>query len=189
MKNVDVPMWDKGDSTDDYAKGGGSHSSTMYNIPSNEDKEKELKEIFFLVLGREPSSRELSYYKYSIIKKGEIVKSLLSSDEHKETISRGIKYPELEKMNKLSENSILKLRTVLDDKSKELEEMQKLLNEKNNEIKKLREKQNVPYVTDKELLDKQNNTDKKYYSGYSKKSFNDYTLLERILNLFFGKNI
>ena len=101
MKNVDVPMWDKGDSTDDYAKGGGSHSSTIYKIPDIEDKEKELKEIFFLVLGREPSSRELSYYKYSIIGKGEIVKSLLSSDEHKETIERGIKYPELEKMNKV----------------------------------------------------------------------------------------
>lgn len=187
MKNADVPMWDKGDSTDDYAKGGGSSSSTKYNIPEN--KEKELKEIFFLVLGREPSSRELSYYKYSMIEKGTIVKNLLSSDEHKKTIERGSKYPELEKMNKLSENSILKLRTVLDDKSKELEEMQKLLNEKNNEIKNLREKQNVPYITDKKLLEKSDSSNKKYYNNGLKKSFSEYTLLERILNLFFGKNI
>ena len=55
MKNVDVPMWDKGDDTDDFSKGGGS--SSLGNIGMLKSKDPGTGKLFKLILGREPSSK------------------------------------------------------------------------------------------------------------------------------------
>ena len=71
MKNVDVPLWDKGDSTDSFSKGGGS---MFPNFDTDEDKNPIIEKIFESVLNRKPTSRELSYYKYSVLNKEDIIK-------------------------------------------------------------------------------------------------------------------
>ncbi|MGI5897614.1 MAG: hypothetical protein ACOX6Q_00410 [Candidatus Dojkabacteria bacterium] len=190
MKNVDVPMWDKGDSTDNYAKGGGRQGSTQGTLFGMGGKrEKELKKIYRVVLGREPSTRELSYHRFSSTSNEEITLSLLSSEEHSKLIEKGQKYPELEKMCKLLEGNILKLRTTIDDKGKEMDELNNLLNEKSNLIEELRSSKDVPYVTDKKLLESEYTpVANAYYSNLRKETKKKYSFWEKVLNLFFGKN-
>jgi hypothetical protein len=74
MKNVDVPLWDKGDDTDSFSKGGASSSSFSMRTPSIK-KSPLIKKIYKQILGREPSSREMAYYKYSSAKKKKLFKS------------------------------------------------------------------------------------------------------------------
>ncbi|MBU1120235.1 hypothetical protein KKA50_03520 [Patescibacteria group bacterium] len=56
MQNADVPMWDKGDKTDDYAKGGGGFPMFGMNSEKGE-KSSAIEEVYELVLGRKPTSR------------------------------------------------------------------------------------------------------------------------------------
>ena len=127
MKNVDVPMWDKGDSTDSYSKGGGSMFSDFESLS---DKIPMVEEVYEKVLGRKPSSRELSLYKYSVLKREEITKKLLNSDEHKEIVEKGRTYPELEERERLAMSNILKLKHGIDDMKEEHDELKNILNEK-----------------------------------------------------------
>lgn len=193
MKNVDVPIWDKGDSTDNYSKGGSLSQLPRKNssvIKRKDERESEIKNIFQLVLGREASSRELAYYKYSSEKYGDIVKDLLESEEHKETIEKGIKYNTLEKELHTTKNRVVKLNSVLNDKEKEIEQSKKLLDEKNNVIRDLREETKVPYITDVSLIDESKGISSKteaYYSNLAEeKKEKSADIWDRILNIFFG---
>lgn len=157
MKNVDVPMWDKGDSTDSYSKGGGSMFS---NFESLSDKVPMIEEVYEKVLGRKPSSRELSLYKYSVLKRDEITRKLLNSEEHKEVIEKGRNYSVLEENEKLAKSSILKLRHGIEDMKEEHEELRNILSEKNKTIEQLREEKSAPYISG-EILQNRYNT---YYN-------------------------
>ncbi|KKQ17161.1 MAG: hypothetical protein US29_C0012G0001, partial [candidate division WS6 bacterium GW2011_GWF1_36_8] len=146
MQDADVPMWDKGDKTDDYAKGGGGFP--MFGMGSEKgEKSSAIEEAYELVLGRKPTSREQSYYRYSSAKKEEILKKLLNSDEHKEVIKKGRDYPELEDREKLGQSTILKLKHSIEDQQSEVNEMKSMLEQKNREIAILREEKNIPFVT------------------------------------------
>lgn len=194
MKNVDVPIWDKGDSTDNYAKGGSSISTIARRSPikKKNDKEEKIKKIFELVLGREPSTRELAYYKYSAYETKEIAQELLESEEHSDTIEKGIKYQQLEIDLHKSKSRILKLQSVLDDKEKELEENMKLLNEKNKLIENLRDKTDVPYITNTLLLKKEESLELKnepYYTNLTEHKSKKVTdIWDKILSILFGGN-
>ena len=72
MQDADVPLWDKGDNTDNFAKGGGS-SFSLFDSNEKESHNEEVEAIYELVLGRKPTSRELAYYRYSSVKKDEIL--------------------------------------------------------------------------------------------------------------------
>lgn len=162
MQDADVPMWDKGDKTDDYAKGGGGFP--MFGMGSEKgEKSSAIEEVYELVLGRKPTSREQSYYRYSSAKKDEILKKLLNSDEHKEVIKKGRDYPELEDREKLGQSTILKLKHSIEDQQGEVNEMKSMLDEKNREIATLREEKNIPFVTQSFLEGKGNI----YYSDTS----------------------
>lgn len=155
MQDADVPIWDKGDKTDDYAQGGGGGFS-FFGSDGKEDKVPIVEEIYQLVLGRKPTSRELSYYRYATVKKDEIVKKLLNSDEHKDTVKKGRDYPDLEQRERLDQSAILKLKHSIEDNKEEFENMKAMLVEKNSEITLLREEKRIPFVTQSFLEGKGN---------------------------------
>ena len=146
MQDADVPLWDKGDNTDNYAKGGGN-SFSLFDSNEKEPHNVDVEAVYELVLGRKPTSRELAYYRYSTAKKDEILKKLLKGDEHKQIVEKGRKYPELENQEKLAQSNILKLRHSIEDQNGEMEEMKSMLEQKNREIAVLREEKRIPFVT------------------------------------------
>ena len=184
MKNVDVPMWDKGDDTDSFSKGGASSS---FDFKSSDEKNPEIKEIYELVLGREPSSREMSYYRYSTLKKDAIIKKLLSSDEHKEILEKAKEVPGLNENNHTLESTVLKLRSSQEDRENEYLELKRLLVEKNNTIDTLRENRDIPFLTDRKVLEENNVhysiSKEKYINNVNKQGFFD-----RLLYLIVGDN-
>ncbi len=192
MKNVDVPIWDKGDSTDNYMKGGSYKS--FFPVDSASEKSEEIKKIYLSVLGREPSSRELSFHRYSVGDKSKIVMKLLESDEHKRIIEKALEYPSLLERNKLSENSILKLKGYIKDKSDEYLELKRLLNEKNSAIEFLRARKDQPYLTNKEILEdsrKSYAVSENQYYMVGNRSFPEKkeSFLDKVLKLFFGNTL
>ncbi len=146
MQDADVPLWDKGDNTDNYAK-GGVNSFSLFDYDEKESKNEEIEKVYELVLGRKPTSREIAYYRYSTVKKGDVVNKLLKSDEHKRIIEKGHKYPDIENQEKLAQSNILKLRHSIEDQNGEMEEMRSMLEQKNREIAVLREEKRIPFVT------------------------------------------
>ncbi|MDD4382396.1 MAG: hypothetical protein PHE21_03600 [Candidatus Dojkabacteria bacterium] len=153
MKNVDVPLWDKGDSTDSFSKGG---SSMFPDFDTDEDKSPIIEKIFDMVLSRKPTSRELSYYRYSVLKKESIINKLLNSQEHKELVSKGREYPILEENERIAKSTILKLKHNIEDISQEHEDLRELLIEKNKMIESLREEKTAPFISGETPNDKYN---------------------------------
>ncbi len=188
MKNVDVPMWDKGDSTDNYSGGGGSSSKFAFN--SGEGNEKEIVEAFETTLLRKPTTRELAYYRISRLSKEEIEIRLLSSKEHKELLENAKKYPEVLKEKKLLESNIIKVRSILIDKDGEYIELKKLLDEKNSAIELLRNSKDQPYLTNKELLEESNSYNERKFSNMQRerKESHRESIWDKILELFFKNN-
>ncbi|NMC08766.1 hypothetical protein GYA44_00335 [Candidatus Microgenomates bacterium] len=190
MKNIDVPMWDKGDSTDNFSKGGSSSSSFFSD--STSEKLENIKKIFQLVLGREPSSRENSFYKYSAMEESKIVNKLLSGEEHKEILRKASEHQSLTERNKLAENSILKLKSHIKDKEEEFQELKNLLDQKNLTIEELRDKKELPYLTNRDLLEESKVnlvvSENTYYSVPHKKEIvQKETFLEKLIRVFFEK--
>jgi hypothetical protein len=185
MKNVDVPMWDKGDDTDDFSKGGASSSLSM---PSSRKKDPKVKKLFKLILGREPSSRESAYYKYSSLKKEEIIEKLLKGDEHKNILEKAKKFSELKEENKKSKSTILKLKSLISDKDEEFKELKRLLEEEKNIIKELRKEKDSPFLKDRRLLEEEDvhySVSKDRYSERRKESKENF--LDRLYYLIFGE--
>jgi hypothetical protein len=187
MKNVDVPMWDKGDDTDDFTKGSSNSSSSSFGFQTSSEKAVYINELFELILGREPSSKEMSYYKYSTLEKGDIVKKLLEGEEHKNILEKSRKFGELKEEKKELESTILKLRSNLDDKESEQLEIKRLLVEKNSTIEELREKKNIPFLTNSEILE-ENDVHYSISKGSSAEKViaSRKNFLDRLLYLFFG---
>ena len=187
MKNVDVPMWDKGDDTDDFSKGGSTTPS--FNMPSSGKKDPEIKKLYKLILGREPSSREAAYYKYSSLKKGEIIEKLLKNDEHKNILEKSKKFPELKEENRESKSTILKLKTLVSDKEEEFKELRRLLEEERKTIEELREKKESPFLKDKSLLEDEDVHYSVSKSRYlERRSKTEDTFWDRLHYLIFGKS-
>lgn len=152
MKNVDVPLWDKGDDTDSFTKGGASSSSFSMRKPSVK-KSPLVKKIYKQILGREPSSREMAYYKYSSAKKEDIIKKLLEGDEHKELLEMAKSFPDLEETNSKLKSKVLKLKSKVKDNEEEYKQLRSLLEEKNATIKNLRETKELPPYLDGDVLE------------------------------------
>lgn len=146
MKNVDVPLWDKGDDTDDFSKGGSGSQLASMRQPSLK-KSPAIKKLYNQILGRDPSSREMAYYKYSSAKKEDIIKKLLGGEEHVEILQKAKQHSELTEKNSKLKSTVLKLKSKAKDRKVEFEQLNSLLNEKNETIKELREQKNVPYVS------------------------------------------
>ena len=186
MKNVDVPLWDKGDDTDDFSKGGAS-SSSFGSMGGPKKKDPEIKKLFKLILGREPSSRESAYYKYSSLKQEEIIEKLLKGDEHKNILQKAKKFPDLKEENKKSKSSILKLKTLIKDKEDEFMELERLLEKERETIKELRKQKENPFLKDRKLIDEEDKQYRVSDSGYKRESRKrEDSFLDRLHYLIFG---
>jgi uncharacterized protein YhaN len=152
MKNVDVPLWDKGDDTDSFTKGGALSPSFSMRQPSVKNSPL-IKKIYKQILGREPSSREMAYYKYTSAKKEDIIKRLLESKEHEDILEKAQKYPELEQTNSKLKSKVLKLESKIKDNEEEFKQLKSLLEEKNTTIKELRKTEEVPPYLDGDVLE------------------------------------
>ena len=185
MKNVDVPLWDKGDSTDNFARGGKSAQNISFDDMLEVDKG--ISKIFKLVLGRKPTTRESAYYRISRMEKDDIIHKLISSQEHKEILSNAKKYPELVEENKQQKGSILKLKSEYESRVKEFEDLNRLLTEQSNTIVELRKSKEKPFITDSRILEES----KTYHSKYGERekmtgSINEErSLWDKIIDLFF----
>ncbi len=146
MQDADVPLWDKGDNTDSYTKGGSSGIS-LFGMDEKESQNEDIEAVYDLVLGRKPTSRELAYYKYSTVKRDDVLKKLVKGQEHKDIVDKGRKYGDLETQSRLGQSTILKLRQNLEDQVGEINEMKSMLDQKNREIAVLREEKRIPFVT------------------------------------------
>ena len=115
------------------------------------DREDFTKSSFQKILGREPSSREMSFYKYGEMEEDSIFKELLDSEEHKKLIEEAKESKSLNnKVNELNSN-IEKLKSLIDGKAKEYRDLLALLDEKNTEIKRLRETEKNIYNQNMEM--------------------------------------
>lgn len=179
MKNVDVPMWDKGDDTDSFSKGGAS-GSFSFSTPTI--KNTELKEIYMLVLGREPSSREMAQQKYSPTKRNDLIVKLVESDEHSKVLDRSKEHPTLKDDLSGAKSKILKLKTLVSDQESEFLELKRLILEKNSMIESLRENKDVPFLTDRTVLEEKN---MHYSTSSSEREEREDTIWDRILNIFY----
>ena len=188
MKNVDVPLWDKGDNTDDFSKGGGSRNFGFGASVS--DKTKKIEKVFETILGRKPSSKELSYYKYSVIEEDELTKKLLKGDEFKNNLEKLKEYPDLKETLRTAKMTVLKLKNKLNDQDKEFLELAKLIREKNNIITDLRKEKNMFLTSDSVTSDSSRNTftdlsvNKNEKPVPKKILIKEDSLLMRIINLF-----
>lgn len=168
---------------DEFSGGGGRSFS---GSPS--ERTPMIEKVFKEVLGRKPSSRELAYYKYGILKEDEIRVKLLKSDEHKNLIKDAKRVPNLEEEVKNLKVSEKKLIQNSEDLKGEMINAQTLLDEKNLLIKDLRGKVSNPYDLPSHV--------EKYEEGfdvYSAKRVNTsttskrslYSILEEIVNILF----
>ncbi len=127
--------------SDDFSGGGSISSFGSISI----DRVPMIEKVFEEVLGRKPSSRELAYYKYGVIKEDGIRSKLIKSEEHKNLIDSALKLPGIENELKSVRVSERKLQQKIEDTRLEMLESEKLLNEKNFIIKELRESVTNPY--------------------------------------------
>jgi septal ring factor EnvC (AmiA/AmiB activator) len=104
-----------------------------------------IKEVFELVLKREPTSRELSFYKYGIQEREEIIEKLLEDKEHEDNLKNSKKVPKLEDKVKEAEHKVVQLTQQIKDLEEESKQIRDLLDEKNKEIAILRREKNDPY--------------------------------------------
>ncbi len=129
------------DKNDDFSSNSGR--STFRDF--SPEKASIVENIFKEVLGRKPSSRELSYYKYSTLLDDEIRVKLLTSEEHKKILENSSKLPNVE--NQLRDSQLNEKRLVqkITDFNEQMSETNILLTEKNREIEGLREELKNPY--------------------------------------------
>ncbi len=129
------------DKNDDYSSGG--RRSSMRDFPS--DRVPMIEKIFQEVLGRKPSSRELSYYKYGAMSEDDIRIKLLASDEHKKLLEDASKLSGVEEQLKNCQLNEKRLTQKIEDLNNQIAEGHILLSEKNSIISELREQVNNPY--------------------------------------------
>lgn len=185
MKNADVPLWDKGDSTDNYAK-GGARTRTM-SFDGMIEADKNVESAFKTVLGRKPSTRESAYYRISRMDKNEIILKLISGSEHKDLIGSAKKYPKILEENNQQKSNILKLKSEYESRMKELEDLNKLLTEKNSIIADLRKTKDKPFISDNKILEESksyhsNNQERGRIGGSKNKERSSW---DKIIELFF----
>ncbi len=137
MKNGEDFFKDK---NDDYSSGGRPSFRSV-----SPDRIPVIEAIYREVLGRKPSSRELSYYKYSNINEEEIRSKLLKSEEHQKLIDDAKKVPGLEDQQRNLELIEKRLTQRIEDLQKQISESKILLDEKNNIILGLRDELRNPY--------------------------------------------
>lgn len=130
------------DKNDDFSTGG---SSPRRSLGGSTERTQMIEKIYKQVLGRKPTSREISYYKYSTSDEEEIKTKLLKSDEHKEILKDYKDLPNVKESLKESELELKKKSQKLEDIGKEIIELQKLITSQKEELSELRDQLQNPY--------------------------------------------
>lgn len=104
-----------------------------------EDQRKEvIRRIFSLVLGKEATEKDFSFYRYSTLTEEGLLKNLLNLPEHKQAMERSKEYPELKKIVSDLEIRYRQTEEGVKALQQEVYTMQQLLIEKNKHIVELR---------------------------------------------------
>lgn len=101
-----------------------------------------IEKVYLEVLGRNPDTRDINYYKYSTLSEDEIKKQLLTGNEHKQLLIDGRDYKKVKDRALQAETRVKLLEGQIVDQVEEFKELTNLLKEKNRHISELREKVN-----------------------------------------------
>lgn len=104
-----------------------------------EERVQMIKKIYSEILGREPDTRDINYYKYSTLNEEQIKKQLLTSAEHKDLIKKGREYDKLKNQTDQAKTQAKMLEGQIKDQVEEFKQLNILLNEKNSYIQQLRQ--------------------------------------------------
>jgi len=167
---------------DDYSSGSGP---SFRDIPS--DRTPIIEKIYLQVLNRKPSSRELSYYKYSMVDEDEIRNKLLDSDEHKKLLEDARELPGVKDQLKNSELAVRKGTQKVQDLELQIQEDSVLLNERNRVIADLRSELQNPYNLPSQIQKYEDGFDvyttSRTHSDVSEKKKGFIEILKEFLNL------
>lgn len=105
-----------------------------------EERVQMINKIYSEILGREPDTRDINYYKYSTLNEDQIKKQLLTSAEHKDLIKKGREYDQLKNQTDQAKTQTKMLEGQIKDQIEEFKQLNILLKEKNSYIQQLREK-------------------------------------------------
>ncbi len=181
-KKVKISKKDLGGLKDVFGTFEGKMQSPSERIPM-------IKETFELVLGREPSTRELSFYKYGIQTKEEIVNKLLEGNDHKRILEKAKEHNILDDRAKDAELTVSRLKQKIEDNSEEHINLKNLLAEKNREIEDLRKKVDSQFDTKNPAsFEKDERIEKKEESVYNEiqpKKILKKSFLEKILDYLY----
>jgi len=103
-----------------------------------EERVQMIKKVYSEILGREPDTRDINYYKYSTLNEDQIKKQLLTSAEHKYLIKKGREYDKLKNQTDQAKTQAKMLEGQIKDQIEEFKQLNILLKEKNDYIQKFR---------------------------------------------------
>lgn len=105
---------------------------------TEDERRRVITETFLLVLGKEASDRDFSYYRFSTLTEESLVKSLLTLPEHKQLVEKAREHASLKQsMNDLDIRT-KQMEASLASMQQELYTLQQLLIEKNRYIQQMR---------------------------------------------------
>lgn len=121
---------------------GGMGDMPGFGSPSRNSSQKteSIKKIYKEILGKEPTNRDLSYYRFSPMTEDEIREQVLKGEEHKSLIKKGREYDDIKDDMEDYKVKVKRLEKKLEDNLEEFKEINDLLKEKNKYIRQLREK-------------------------------------------------
>ncbi len=120
-------------------KGSGDDSGAGSKLSPN-DRVKIIEKAFMEILGRDPDTRDLNYYKYSSMDEETIREELLEGEEHKTLVENGRDYKKVKNLLEEAKSKITSLEGEIGDKEESLKQMETLLKEKNLHIEDLKKK-------------------------------------------------
>lgn len=114
---------------------------------SPQERTTMIEKVYQLVLGRNPDTRDINYYKYSTLSEEEIREQLLAGKEHKQLLEDGREYKKMKERALQAETRSKMLEGQINDQLVEFKQLTDLLKEKNQYIMQLREKINKTFNT------------------------------------------
>jgi len=123
----------------------GAKSQQKEKKLTPQERTEMITKIYMDVLGREPDTRDINYYKYSTLGESEIYKQILTGKEHKKLVADGKDFKNMNTRASQSEIRVKVLEGQIKDQVVEFRQLTELLQEKNRYINQLRSSSHNPY--------------------------------------------
>lgn len=127
---------------DDSSEDNGQLSPSGQKRMTPQERVTMIEKVYVEILGRNPDTRDINYYKYSTLTEDEIKKQLLTGTEHKQLLLDGRDYKKLKERALQAETRVKLLEGQILDQVEEFKQLTTLLREKNRHISELRENLN-----------------------------------------------